>query len=258
MTQGFDNRIVSYEDIHSISPKDFEKLIDTIDPKTGELILDAMCGYGAAGKAIMQRVMQANVYFLDESDIQIERAKQNIPSAPPSHFIVEQLPHDGFETGYFDKIVCKMGLHEVPMLEQIQILKEFFRILKTGGRLVIWDIMLNYETQKLFQDIIRKKDELAGYKLLTKERYFFREDEFIKNAKSAGFGSIQEFHKISYRFSSKKRLESELGGDVSKLARLNQFIRESFTGELKKKLEFEDSGDDIRFTITKKIFVLQK
>ncbi len=256
--QGFDNRLVSYEHIHSISPGDFEKLLDAINPQTGELILDAMCGYGAVGKAIMQKVLQANVYFLDESGVQIERAKKNVPQANPNNFIVDSLPHSNFQDEYFDNIVIKMGLHEVLLSEHLKILKEFHRILKNTGKLIVWDIMLNNNTQKLFQDIIRKKDQLAGFNLLTTERYFFREDEFKINALEAGFKNINEFHTISYRFSSKKRLASELNNNINKLIELNNFIRGTFNDTLKSTLEYEDLGDDIQFSITKKIFILQK
>ena len=157
-----------------------------------------------------------------------------------------------------DKIVIKMGLHEVSLAQHLQILKEFNRILKLTGKIIVWDIMLNDNTQSLFQDIIREKDRLAGYDLLTTERYFFRENEFLKNTEEAGFTKVTEFHKISYRFSSKRRLESELKNDISKLKELNEFIRIRFPQNLKQLMNYEEKGDDIQFTITKKIYVLQK
>lgn len=258
MTQGFDNRIVSYEHIHSIDPQDFEKLIDAVNPKSGEVILDAMCGYGAVGKGILERVPDAQVFFLDESEVQIRRAKENLPTLPDERFIISSLPDDNFKDGQFDKVVIKMGLHEVPAMEQVLILQEFHRILKPSGKLIVWDIMLDWYTQKLFQDIIRKKDELSGFNLLTKERYFFKESEFLRDVRNAGFVNINEVHRIAYRFSSKKRLEQELKGDKGKLEQLNDLIRQRFNLVQKSLLRYEDLGDDIQFTIPKKIFVLGK
>jgi len=258
LKQGFDNRIVSYEYIHSITPADFSKLIDAIDPKSGDYILDAMCGYGAVSKTVLERTPEAKIYLLDESEVQLERARKNIPQVDQENFVLESSPHNGFANQYFDKIVIKMGLHEVSLLKHLAILKEFYRILKNTGKLVVWDVMLNNETQILFQDIIRKKDELSGFTVLTRDRYFFREEEFIENAKKAGFKTITEFHPISYRFSSKKRLEFELGGDIKKLKQLNDFIRGKFPDSLKQKLLYEDFGDDIQFTLTNKIFTLSK
>ncbi len=158
MSQGFDNRIVSYEHIHSISPKDFEKLIDAINPQEGETILDAMCGYGAVSKAVIKRQLKSNLFLIDESSIQIQRAIENLPTLTEPCFVVDSLPHDSFKNEFFDKIVVKMGLHEVSLSQHREVLKEFYRILKPEGRVVVWDIMLTDETQTLFQDIIRKKD----------------------------------------------------------------------------------------------------
>src|SRR5947199_7084993 len=121
MTQGFDNRIVSYEYIHAVTPEDFNKLIEAIDPKKGEVILDAMCGYGAVGKAILERTSEAQVIFLDESEVQIKRARENIPQAGNDCFVVATLPNDSFEDNSFDKIVIKMGLHEVSLAEHLSI-----------------------------------------------------------------------------------------------------------------------------------------
>lgn len=256
MSEGFDKRIVSYEHIHSIKPEDFQILIDAISPKVGEVILDAMCGYGAVGKAVLEREPRAEVYFLDESEVQIKRAVKNLPGLDRKYFILASLPHDNFQDNYFDTIVVKMGLHEVSLEKHLEILIELKRILKLEGKVVVWDIVLNDATQSLFQDIIRKKDELAGFKLLTTERYFFRGDEFIKNAEVAGFKNIKEYHTISYQFSSLKRLEQEFDGDKERLNQLNEFIRTRFVPELKDIFNYEDLGEDIRFTITKKIYIL--
>jgi len=258
MKQGFDVRIVSYEHIHSINPEDWNKLVEAINPQPNETILDGMCGYGAVGKGILEKEKSVNLFLLDESEVQIKIAEENLPQVPKENFSVSSLPKSNFKDEFFDKVIIKMGLHEVPKKEQLHIAKEVSRILKPKGKFIIWDIMLNDKTQSLFQDVIRKKDELAGFDMLTRERYFFREDEFLDTMKKANFSKIKEFHTIHYRFSSRKRLESELHNDKKKLDSLNEFIRKRFPEELKKSLKFQDSGDDIQFTITKKIFVMTK
>jgi len=118
--------------------------------------------------------------------------------------------------------------------------------------------MLNKDNQSLFQKIIRKKDELADFTLLVKERYFFTEDEFLEVVKSAGFLKIKDFHTIRYRFSSLNRLKPELKNDKNRLHELNNFIRQVFPEKLKKSLEYRDIGEDIQFNVTKKIYVMEK
>ncbi len=151
-----------------------------------------------------------------------------------------------------------MGLHEKPKSEQLKIVKEFYRILKPEGRLVVWDIMLDRHNQGLFQSIIREKDRLAGFERLVRERYFFRKDEFLATLKKAGFSKIREFHKINYRFSSKGRLDQELGNDIRKLEKLNGFIRKTFSENLKKTLKYKEAEGDITFTITKEVYTVEK
>jgi ubiquinone/menaquinone biosynthesis C-methylase UbiE len=259
---GFDSRIVKYEYIHEINPKDFKRLIEVIDPRNGETILDAMCGYGAVSKGVLDKCkkdkIKVNILLLDESLVQIERAKNNLKSLNNNKFIVESLPKNRFPDNHFDKIVIKMGLHENPKPEQIVILKELDRILKSSGKLIIWDIMLDKKNQKIFQDIIRKKDMLAGFVELVKRRYFFTENEFIDEMKKSGFNCIKEFHSIDYRFSSKKRLKEELHNDRKKLDELNRFIRKKIPPDMKKEMLYKESKDDIQFNITKKIYVASK
>lgn len=256
--QGFDNRIVSYEYIHSIKSKDRKALIDAINPESNETILDSFCGYGAVGKECLERENAIKLWLNDESRVQLERAKENLPKVPKNHFILGHFPDISFKNLFFDKIVIKMDLHEVPKKEQLRVSKKAFELLEDKGRFIIWDIMLNKENQTLFQDIIRKKDELSGFDILMKERYFFREEEFLQIMKKAGFSKIKEFHIISYRFSSKKRLEQELHNDKSQLNKLNEFIRKRFPEKLRKKLGYEDFGEDIQFNVTKKIYIMQK
>lgn len=256
--EGFDTRIVSYEHIHSIDPKDEEAMIKAIDPKPNEKILDTFCGYGAVGENCLKKEPKIDLWLNDESEVQIKRAKENLHNIPTNHFILGHFPKVQFPKENFDKVVIKMGLHEVPKNEQIKVAKKVCQILKPKGKLIIWDIMLDKDTQTLFQDVIRKKDELAGFDILIRERYFFREDEFLETMKRAKFQKIKDFHIINYRFSSRKRLESELRNDWKLLDKLNKFIRKRFPEELKKPLRFKDLGEDIQFNIIKKIYVMTK
>lgn len=55
MKNGFEIRNVSYDKVHDIKNKDWEVFIDFIDPKPGERILDAMCGYGDVATHILEK-----------------------------------------------------------------------------------------------------------------------------------------------------------------------------------------------------------
>ncbi len=258
MKHGHDKRIVSYEYIHNISPEDWTKFKEATNPQPNETILDGMCGYGSAGKIILEKERSINLFLLDNSKTQIERAKKNLPQIQDDHFYIDSLSKSIFEKEFFNKVIIKMGLHEMPAEEQLKTIQEVYKILKIDGQLIIGDVILNDDNQSLIQNIIRKKDELSGFDTLTEARYFFREDELLNNIKKANFSKIKELHVIDYVFSSKKILDSEFNNDEKKLDSFNKFIRERFPEKLKKSLKFQDDGNNIEFIIPKKIFVITK
>ncbi|MDD5148253.1 MAG: class I SAM-dependent methyltransferase [Candidatus ainarchaeum sp.] len=213
-SKGFDVRIVDFSLIHNHKKKDAEKLLEIINPKQGQAILDAMSGYGAVALEIFdfakKNAINLDLYLLDESKVQIERSKQNLLGLGPDRFVKSDIRKTIFSDAFFDTVIIKMGIHELPKKHQKAVFKEVFRILKKGGKLVVWDLsFLNPETQKVFQDIIRKKDRLAGFDELVRKRYFPRRQELFCLFKETGFESVSVVHKIDAKLSMRVR-ESEL------------------------------------------------
>lgn len=258
MKQGFDVRVVSYEQVHNIQENDWKAFMNAVDPQPGEVILDGMCGYGACAKGINTITTEADLYFLDESEVQIKRAKENFPTLDGSRFKTEAMELSSFEDAFFDKVVIKMGLHEVPLIDQPKIANEVYRILKPGGKLILWDIMLDEDTQELFQTIIRKKDELAGFEMLVKERYFFREEQFLNHMETANFSKVDNYHEMIYEFSSINRLHAEFNSNQEKLDTFNKYIKEVFRDALKERLKYYELENDIHFNVVKKVYLMEK
>lgn len=163
-----------------------------------------------------------------------------------------------YEDAFFDKVVIKMGLHENPYIDQQVIVNEFFRVLKPGGKLIIWELYLNEKTQPIFQKVIRKKDQLAGFTSLVKKRYFQRKDEMKHFLDMAGFIDFREVFVFNPALHTKVRLnelvslETKEGvTDVnllelaqSRLNELNETLR-SLTDEEKEVIGMKDLGEDI-------------
>ncbi len=258
MSLGFDKRNVSFEKIHNITEKDWNAMLNAVNPQPREVILDAMSGYGAVTKQILKKEPKADLFLIDESKVQMEMAKKNLSNLAEDHFIIKSILEADFAENSFDTIVMKMGLHEVTLEKQKELLEKMYALLKVNGKLIIWDFMLNKRNQTLFQEIIRKKDGLAGYDSMVKNRYFFQEDEFLELMKQARFSQIRECHVIKHKRSTLKNLKPDFHDDKEKLNALNEFIRDKFPEELKEQMEYEDRGDDIQFTVLNKIFMARK
>ena len=283
---GFDVRIVDFKLVHNQKQEDFDAFVDIIDPKDGQIILDGMDGYGAAAKEILvtasQKGFKPEIYTLDESAVQVERARKNIPDIDEKHIIKADVRETPFANNFFDTVVIKMGIHELPKDEQQKAVDEMFRVLKQGGKFVTWDLSLvDPETQKIFQDVIRKKDELAGFDKLVESRYFPRRDELLALFEKAGFKDVSLAHKIDAKLSlrvreselvSKERTqiikergvvtkdEEEMLGALGKkkcdeLVAFAKVYMKTVPEDVKRRMNYIETEDDIRFEPNKEVIV---
>lgn len=276
--RGFDDRIVKYEYIHGNQEQDFKNLITAIDPKETDIILDGCGGYMDISKRILNQFInndkKPEIYVWDESSVQLERAKaENI--LPEDHLLQGDIIEISFPDNMFDKVVVKMGMHEIPFEKQKIAFQECYRVLKPGGKLIIWELSLpNDEIQKLFQEIIREKDRICGFDFLAENRYFQKHSELVELFNQAGFKNIKDEFPIKSHLSMERRLSEFVSKDRLEIIRtkgriehedenlLNQFayerlkklceyIREKIPEHLKEKLQYKDSGSNIEFVVDK-------
>jgi ubiquinone/menaquinone biosynthesis C-methylase UbiE len=247
LSDGYKKRFVFYEKIHSIKQKDMDRLIKAINPREGEVILDLMSGYGSVTTNILEYTNKnntsVNTVLLDNYKEQLVRSDLLVLKIIAD---ARKLP---FLDNSVDKIIIKMGLHEIPKKEQQKVVNEVFRVLKKGGEVFIWE-MLSKDTdeQLLFQKSVRKKDGLAGFHSFCSNRYFLREDELLGLLENSNFVDVKVFHRFKYTLSTKGRLESEFLGDTQKLDEWNNYIRTIITDEQKTKFGFVDKGETIQLT----------
>ena len=263
---GYDIRIVRYEDIHNITEDQFYKLSRAVSPKNGDLILDAGCGYGAVSREIIRQTPISGglkFHLLDKSSVQIARArKEKFPSSAHSmEFIQGDILEHTLDNKKYDKIVSKMMLHEIPSNFQLDALKRLFNLLKPGGKLIIWENKLDDASEVFFKAVIGKKDELAGFHTLKKNRNFLTKKQLFNLLEKAGFSNIKEEYELDYRLATGKRLDPEFKGDPIKLQKWNKFIRyalKSYKPEFLKKLRLYQSTENLIFSTKKAIYTAIK
>lgn len=263
----FDVRIVRYEYIHSIKDEFFDELVKTANPQHGQNILDAGCGYGAVTREILKRAKnkKINCFLADANHTQLLRAKEELGKIDAHKseikFFIDNLVDTKFEENTFDTIIAKMVIHEIPLKKQQQAIKNAYRILKPNGKLIIWDMALDNDTQHFIQEIIRMKDKLAGFKTLEKNRYFLRFDEIKALLSNAGFKKAKKEYQILSPVITHKRLEQEFGNSKVKLNKWHNFIRKKASETnsiILNKLKFTDEGESISFVPPKAIITAIK
>lgn len=117
-----------YEARHSFVFKYGEDLIELLDPKPGESILDLGCGPGQLTAKIAERGV--NVVGLDASPEMIGQARQNYPKL---RFVLEDATRMTFN-GEFDAVFSNAALHW--MLDASAVARCISNALRQGGRFV--------------------------------------------------------------------------------------------------------------------------
>lgn len=118
-----------YDDRHSFVWQKAGDLIELLDPKPGQRILDLGCGTGHLTAQIAAR--GADVIGLDASASMIAQARQNYPKLK---FVLGDARHFQFDQ-QFDAVFSNAVLHWVP--EAAEVVSSVSRALKSGKRFVL-------------------------------------------------------------------------------------------------------------------------
>jgi ubiquinone/menaquinone biosynthesis C-methylase UbiE len=260
----YDSRSVRYENIHHITPEQFDALNTGMNLQNGQKMLDVGCGYGSATREIMLRNTHTSIeyFLLDQSFAQLENAKTELApfTSNVKYFFNTSVFENQFEDACFDKILAKKVIHEFPKAEQEAVIAELYRILAPGGTLVVWQNVLDEHTQPFFQKTMLKKDALAGFDTLVSKRYFPEEKFFLDCLNKAGFVGAQKYFEFDYHVETTDRLDSELHGDLSLLQQWNDYLKGLINENplLEAQLQFTHSHQSVGFTIKNAIYLIQK
>jgi ubiquinone/menaquinone biosynthesis C-methylase UbiE len=114
-------------------------IADELQLRRGEQVLDVGCGPGRLAMVFAERVAPGgSVDGIDASPQMINRAttqaRKRGVSANFQLAYAQRLP---FADATFDALSCTLALHHVAEDDQLTAVKEMYRVLKPGGRLVI-------------------------------------------------------------------------------------------------------------------------
>ncbi|MEO1189596.1 MAG: class I SAM-dependent methyltransferase [Devosia sp.] len=258
VADGYNIRQVDFSKIHGVAGSDLNKLADALELKENSRVLDLMCGYGAVSMHILEYAeasgINVQLSMCDLHKVQLNRITDDVRGRVADVTVgdARDLP---YVDGHFDAVVIKMGLHEVPQIDQPLVFQQVARVLKPGGRFVIWEVMPDTGPQQdAFSEQMQKKNELAGYESIVVDRYFTRGEQMPWLFKEAGFVDVKQVFEANFHQSTLGRLDSELGGDRKKLEELNAFVRRCTPESIRAEVDYKDEGDSISMKVPNRIF----
>lgn len=113
------------------------KADETVGAREGEQILDVCCGTGDWTLSLAKAVgTTGKVVGLDFSDnmLKVARAKLDVTPLKNVALVNGDAMNIPFSEASFDRVTIGFGLRNVP--DYLTVLKEMFRVLKPGGRIV--------------------------------------------------------------------------------------------------------------------------
>ncbi|OGJ17078.1 hypothetical protein A3K73_01475 [Candidatus Pacearchaeota archaeon RBG_13_36_9] len=258
----WDRRIVDFDKVHGDSSGAYLELLKSLDLRGDLRIGDIMCGYGEVSSHLLEesrkRGISLDLSLLDSSSVQLDNSVKYLQKYRQDKnkilLILGDARSHKFPMSSLDLIIIKMGLHEVPFEDQRKILRNSAASLKQGGRLYVWESLgLDCEVNAYFKEIVRKKDELAGFKQMVRDRYFPNQEEIISLMEEAGFSAIQEIYAGDIQINPAYLVD--LNQNPKKIAKFNSYVRALLPEGIKDKVHFQDNGNSVQMTFTKKIFV---
>ena len=163
---------------------------NTLNLKSGELILDAGCGQGAVA-CFLAKNFGAKVVGINIVPLQLKKActlAKRMSCENGVEFLLMDYAATNFKNNYFDAIYTTETLSHAPDVRKT--LKEFLRILKPGGRIALFeytiaeDKMLNGKEKKMLDTVI------SGAAMMGLKQ--FRHNKFPDTLRGVGFIKILE------------------------------------------------------------------
>ena len=165
---------------------EWRRMLEYLDPKEGERILDIACGGGELVLKIAERGCE--VSGIDVSESGIEHAKRRAErEGITCEFVVGSAEDLPYPYGCFDKIVCSSSLEH--FVNDVKALKELYRVLKPDGSAVLTTDSFTYPISDELKDIHREIAYVVKYytRETLKERFGaagfeMRRSEYLLNS----------------------------------------------------------------------------
>lgn len=153
------------------------RLIESLAIGQHETVLDVACGIGTTTMMVAER-FGAGVTGIDFSAVNVQRA---IESAVEQNVSVKFKTGDAtnlpVEDGLVDSLICECAVST--FADQTAAVKEFYRVLKSGGQVAISDMVLNGQLPEKLQTLLAPWTCLASAKSAAGYQRLFLDNGFV-------------------------------------------------------------------------------
>jgi len=119
-----------------------EELFGSLAPKPGDRILDFGRGNSSSSILLALRYPEAKVVGMESSCEAARRLRSKATRHRIRNLLVVVAPFHGplpFHAASFEKVVCRLGLHDFPPNAKLAIVKEIARVIRRGGTFHVAD-----------------------------------------------------------------------------------------------------------------------
>jgi SAM-dependent methyltransferase len=133
-------------------------LVDHVDPRPGQTVLELAAGLGDTGLMAAERVRPGGrVIITDGAEAMVEAARARVGDADDIEVRVMEAEWIDLETASVDGVLCRFGL--MLLLDPETALREMRRVLRPGGRaaVAIWDREEANPWMSVIRDALRER-----------------------------------------------------------------------------------------------------
>jgi ubiquinone/menaquinone biosynthesis C-methylase UbiE len=145
--------------VPAITTKWAQDLVDRVQPRAGEAVLDIACGTGVVARLAARRVAGGQVTGLDLNTAMLAVAASVPNEGTPITWIEGSALDLPFPSDSFDVVLCQLGLQFFP--DQKQALREMRRVLGNSGRAAL-NVYSPIERTPGAHAFVRALDEVLG------------------------------------------------------------------------------------------------